>query len=108
MKPLNAMQKKLIDPNGVVLVYGDINNDSNVAADDALSVLRFTTGLDTFLDDAQQAQADVDGDTTITSNDALFILRFSVGMTDAKSTAGQEFTFGGKIEKTTYNVCCKR
>ncbi len=94
----DAAQKKLVDPNGVTLMYGDINSDSSIASDDALEILRFSTGITTSFTPAQQAQADVDNDTSITSNDALFVLRTSVGMSDAGNRTGQTFTFGGSGE----------
>lgn len=91
----DAKQKKLVDPNGVTLKYGDINSDGSIASDDALNVLRYSTGAAGDFTDAQIAQADVDLDGSVTSNDAFLVLRTSVGMTDAGNHTGEDFTFGG-------------
>ncbi len=95
----DAKAKKLVDPNGVTLVYGDVSNDGSVTSDDALSVLRYTSGLSDFTDE-QKAQADVDGDGDVTSADALLVLRSSTGFTDSNSKVGEEFVFGGSSGKT--------
>ena len=81
------------DPNGTTLTYGDVTNDGDIKADDALAILRFSSLMVDFTD-AQKAQADVDGDKDVTANDALFILRASVAMTGTGLT-GQQFLFTG-------------
>ena len=62
-------------------IYGDIDFDGNITANDALLILRSSVGLETFTT-KQSALADIDSDNTITSNDALAVLRFSVGLVD--------------------------
>ena len=88
-------KKTLIDPNGVTLVYGDLDGDGSLTSNDSLLTLRYSTGLAADLREEQIAQADVDGDGDITSADALSILRASTGAADESSKAGQEFVFGG-------------
>ncbi len=83
------------DPNGTKLIYGDLNNDTVIASDDALTVLRFTTGITTDLTDAQKAQADVDGDGEIAATDAMLVLRKSVGFNDEGNLSGTEFLYNG-------------
>ena len=90
----DAKQKKLVDPNGVTLMYGDLNGDEAITSGDALDVLRNATGMVEFTD-AQKAQADVDNDKEITSGDALLVLRYSVSLSDANNLTGNTFTFGG-------------
>lgn len=90
----DAKQKKLVDPNGVTLMYGDVDGDNSIASGDALAILRYTNDAQQF-DDAQQAQADVDGDKSISSADALLVLRYSVNLSDTNNLTGTTFTFGG-------------
>lgn len=66
---------------------GDVNSDSSVMSDDALSILRNSVKLDTFTAD-QLAKADVDGDGAITSADALKALRISVKLENPVYKAG--------------------
>ncbi len=63
-------------------VYGDIDADGQITANDALAVLRSSVGMDT-LDEQHSALADIDEDGQVTANDALAVLRSSVGMGDS-------------------------
>lgn len=58
---------------------GDINNDTKVNSSDALLVLQYSVGLQTF-DDVQKFYADMNNDTLYNSSDALVILQKSVGL----------------------------
>ena len=69
-------------------IYGDVDRDGTVTANDALLILRSSVGTETFTPE-QIIIADVDFDSQITANDALAILRYSVGIKDAGSKVGQ-------------------
>ncbi len=70
---------------GTELGYlGDLDNDSEITAADALTILRSSVGM-TDLKAEQTKLADIDGDEQITANDALAVLRYSVGMGEADS-----------------------
>lgn len=58
---------------------GDIDNDGEITANDALMILRASVGMGE-LTPEQTALADIDGDGYITANDALAVLRCSVGI----------------------------
>lgn len=58
----------------VNVLLGDLNNDGDIAAADALLALQAATDKITLNDDPMKA-ADVDGKTGITANDALLILQ---------------------------------
>ncbi len=75
----------------VVVAKGDLNGDGVITADDALTTLRSTTGLEE-LSAEQIAAADIDGDGVVTANDALIILRISAGLQDAPNTSGDAST----------------
>ena len=83
------------DPNGVKLVYGDMDNDGTITSGDALSILRAAVGLEQY-DEAQTIQADVDEDKEITSADSLDVLRVSVQLPTTFKT-GKEFTYTGTV-----------
>ena len=57
---------------------GDINNDRAFTSDDALEVLRLSSGLGN--EKTKEALCDADGDGSVTSGDALEILRYSTGL----------------------------
>lgn len=59
------------------VVYGDINNDGDINAADALMALQHSVRL-IKLDEAQSIAADVDGSGQIDASDALYILQYSV------------------------------
>lgn len=63
------------------IVYGDVNGDLAVAADDALLTLKSVVKLTT-LDAQAFVRADVDGDESITATDALLILKHVVKLID--------------------------
>ncbi len=60
---------------------GDINNDGDVDAGDALLILRASVNL-LALSDAQKSVADVNGDGEIDAGDAVLILRYDAGLID--------------------------
>ncbi|MBR4868483.1 MAG: dockerin type I repeat-containing protein, partial [Clostridia bacterium] len=60
------------------LLYGDVDGDGEVAAADALEVLKAVVGNVTLTAD-QKVVADVDGDDKVSSADALYILKKVVG-----------------------------
>ena len=61
---------------------GDINNDGDADAGDALLVLRYSVGLAS-LSEAQKQVADVNGDGDIDAGDAVLLLRYDAGLIDA-------------------------
>ncbi len=61
-----------VDP----VVYGDVNNNGAVTAEDALLALQMATNKIT-ADEAQTKAANVDGNEAITANDALLILQYA-------------------------------
>lgn len=63
---------------------GDLDGDSAITANDALTILRASVGLSDLADD-QTKLADIDADGQITANDALAVLRYSVGMAEDDS-----------------------
>ena len=68
-------------------LYGDIDEDGQITANDALTLLRASVGMAELLPD-QHIIADVDLDENVTANDALAVLRFSVGAADEGSIVG--------------------
>lgn len=62
-------------------VYGDIDGDGSITANDALAVLRASVNI-AELTPEQTVLADVDRDGSVTANDALAVLRCSVGVDD--------------------------
>lgn len=78
-------QSVIDEPNGI---FGDVDGDGDITANDALTILRASIGMET-LTPEQTALSDVDGDGEITANDALAVLRYSVGMSDADSPIGK-------------------
>lgn len=84
------------NPNGVTLIYGDVNDDKKVSAADALIILRQTIKMVTFSEE-QLAAADVDGDGKVSAKDALAIQQYTVNIRNNK-LIGTEFTYGGSSE----------
>ncbi len=70
-------------------IYGDVNNDKVIDADDALLILRHSLKIET-IPEAFLPLGDVNSDGDINSSDALAVLRSSVGLKDAGILAGQE------------------
>ena len=69
-----------------VYAAGDVNNDSQVTATDALIALQTAVGKTTLGYDETDA-ADVDGNWTVNATDALITLQHSVGKTTLEGTA---------------------
>ena len=63
-------------------MYGDIDGDGSITANDALKILRYSVGMEEFTPN-QITAADIDGDELVFANDALSVLRASVGMADS-------------------------
>lgn len=61
------------------IIYGDMNNDSQINAGDALVVLQMATGIKDATD-YEMAIGDVNADATTNSSDALLILQFATGL----------------------------
>ncbi len=57
-------------------MLGDVDEDGEITANDAIIVLRASIGLENI----DIAISDVDGDDEITANDAIIILRASIGL----------------------------
>ncbi len=68
-------------PAQSIVVYGDVNDDAEVAADDALAILKAVVKLEN-LNDYQVAVADVDGNQEISADDALLVLQKVVKLID--------------------------
>ena len=64
------------------IVYGDVDGDSKVTANDALEALQASIGARQ-LDERATKAADVDKDEKVTANDALCILQVTVGAREA-------------------------
>ena len=60
-------------------MYGDINGDGKITAQDSLLLQRYTISL-AKLDDNALAAADVNGDGKVTAADCLVILRYTIKM----------------------------
>ena len=76
--PVQTDTDKPSDLTGASL-YGDLDGDGLITANDALIVLRASIGLET-LTAEQTRLADIDSDAAVTSSDALEVLRYSVGL----------------------------
>ena len=85
-------------PDGVVLVYGDVNNDGKIQSKDSLLVLRNSINLEKFTDE-QIAQADVDLNGKVQSKDALAILQYTLSL-GSNALIGTEFVYGGESSDT--------
>ena len=64
--------------------YGDLDGDTSINAKDALLVLKYAVGKESF-SDLLKLLANVNGDEDINAKDALDILKFSVGKLEAFS-----------------------
>lgn len=60
------------------LLYGDVDRDGAVRAEDALAILRHVVSLETIADQDALALADVKHDGKITAEDALYVLQMVV------------------------------
>ena len=65
-------------PEPVTTPLGDVNDDGNINAKDALDVLKAAVGKITFTE-VQSVTADVDKDGKLSAKDALEILKYTVG-----------------------------
>lgn len=70
-----------VEPPKPAIKYGDVNDNGEVEAADALITLQCSIGK-VSLDDAHRIIANVDGNEGITSSDALLILQRSIGKVD--------------------------
>lgn len=69
-------------------IYGDVNRDGKITAQDSLLILRYTIGLKK-LDDIQMILANVNGDSRVTAADSLEVLRYSVKL-KSKGVTGEK------------------
>lgn len=69
-------------PSAAAAVWGDMNDDGKVSADDARIILRASVKLDT-LNAVQEKYADLDNDSKITASDARLALRIAVRLDEA-------------------------
>ena len=81
---------------GIKLDTGDVDGDKSVTSNDALMILRYSVGLQSF-NSAQKKAADVNGDDIIDSADALSVLRQSLGGT--QNDKGTDTEKGSDTEK---------
>ncbi len=65
----------------VEIIYGDIDNDGSVSANDALKALQYSVDKIT-LDKEGIVRGDVDGNLVVDATDALLILQYSVNKID--------------------------
>lgn len=66
-------------------VFGDVDNDGDVDAYDARTILRYSVGLDKITGDENLIYSDVNFDGVINAADARFVLRTSVSLEDSFS-----------------------
>lgn len=71
----------VISINAEELKFGDVNNDSKIAADDALLVLKHAAKL-SILEEDEQVRAEVSADNKIDASDALWILKYAAKLVD--------------------------
>lgn len=75
--------------NGIVVqkrydegIYGDVNSDGTINAQDALMVLKYAAKINSFYSPVQFSCAEVDGNEGINAQDALFILKYASKLID--------------------------
>ncbi len=66
---------KASEAKNLQMVYGDVDQDGDVTANDALSVLKHVVKLESIKDERSRLFADMDADEEITAEDALGILK---------------------------------
>lgn len=71
-----------LDKLPVEIALGDVNDDGNIDANDALAILKSVAKM-TVLDEAQKQAANVNMDSNIDANDALMILKYVAKMIDS-------------------------
>ena len=62
-------------------LYGDVDGDGIINANDAIAILRYNAKVET-LTDAQLTAANVDGNESVDSNDAILILKYDAKAID--------------------------
>ncbi len=80
-QPIRETSYYVKDDGGIVGIYGDVDKDTSITANDALMILRASAGIDSF-DSELTKIGDIDLDGVITAADALAVLRFSIGIDD--------------------------
>lgn len=70
---------ELKETDDIPVISGDIDGDGTATSNDALDILRMSTGSNTVSGHVIRI-ADIDGDGEVTSGDALAVLRYSVGI----------------------------
>lgn len=76
-------------------VLGDVNNDGEITAVDALLALQYSVGILDF-DYSQFTSANVDNNEQITANDALLILQYAVGLIEIFPRENPDHVASGK------------
>ena len=64
-----------------IVKIGDVNGDAKVIASDALTILKYTTGVSEISEEFMKA-CDVNKDGKVTAADALITLKYSTGISD--------------------------
>lgn len=85
------------NPDGITLMYGDIDNDGRLTNIDALLIMRSLSGYGD-LTESEKICADLNVDERINSIDALTILRHLAGYRE-NDLIGTTFTYGGANTK---------
>lgn len=76
--PDSELDASIIEPEDNP-IWGDVDDDGKVTANDALCVLKHVAGIFTF-DTTKTEVSDTDSDGKITANDALLILKYVAGI----------------------------
>jgi len=79
LTPVHVRRTNIIVKQPCPVLYGDVNNDGKITAEDASLVLKAVVGLVT-LNETQKQAADVTSDGNVTALDAATILQYTVGI----------------------------
>ena len=83
------------DGTKITIMFGDIDDDENITANDANKVLRYSVSMEEFTQ-RQETAADVNADNTVDAGDSVSVLRFSVDL----ANPGVDRLNGKKVEIT--------
>ena len=78
---VNATLERDVQITNATIVYGDVNNDGKVNANDATLILQHYAGISSLSTEVQKA-ADVNRDGKVNANDATLILQKYAGIID--------------------------
>ena len=73
-------------------LIGDLNNDGEITAADALYILQLSLDMRSFKK-YDNIKANIDGKRGVTAADSMMILRYSIGYKDTNSLADNTFTY---------------